>query len=66
MKATFVELPALERHRPKYLDDAGFSELQSELMRNPEAGDVIEGTGGLRKVGLWISGAAKVSEADCE
>jgi hypothetical protein len=50
MKATFVELPAFERHRAKYLDDAGFSELQSELMRNPEAGDVIEGTGGLRKL----------------
>jgi hypothetical protein len=50
MKATFVELPAFERHRAKYLDEAAFSELQSELMRNPEAGDVIEGTGGLRKM----------------
>ena len=50
MKATFVELPAFERHRAKYLDDAAFGELQSELMRNPEAGDVIEGTGGLRKM----------------
>ena len=50
MKATFVELPAFERHRAKYLDDAAFSELQSELMRNAEAGDVIEGTGGLRKM----------------
>ena len=50
MKAIFVELPAFERNRAKYLDDAGFSELQAELMRNPEAGDVIEGTGGLRKM----------------
>lgn len=50
MKATFIELPAFERHRARYLDDAAFSELQAELMRNPEAGDVIEGTGGLRKV----------------
>jgi hypothetical protein len=50
MKATFVELPAFERYRAKYLDDAGFIELQSALMRNPEAGDVIEGTGGLRKM----------------
>ena len=53
MKATFVELPAFERHRAKYLDDAAFSELQSELMRNPEAGDVIEGTGGLRVIFYW-------------
>ena len=50
MKAVFVELPAFERHRVKYLDDTGFSELQLELLRNPSAGDVIEGTGGLRKM----------------
>lgn len=50
MKAVFVELPAFERHRAEYLDDAAFSELQQVLMRNPEAGEVIEGTGGLRKM----------------
>ncbi|MBI5505674.1 MAG: toxin [Deltaproteobacteria bacterium] len=50
MKAEFVELPAFERHRAEYLDDAGFRGLQVELMRNPEAGEVVEGTGGLRKV----------------
>ena len=46
----FVELPAFERHRPNYLDDAGFARLQQQLMANPEAGDVIQGTGGLRKL----------------
>lgn len=50
MEVEFVELPAFERHREKYLDDVGFQALQVELMRNPEAGDVIEGTGGLRKL----------------
>lgn len=45
----FVELPAFERHRAQYLDDAGYLRLQIELMRNPEAGDPIEGAGGLRK-----------------
>jgi hypothetical protein len=50
MKAVFVELPAFERHRAEYLDDEGFSSLQGELMRNPVAGEVIEGTGGLRKM----------------
>ena len=29
---------------------SGFSALQQELMRNPAAGEVIEGTGGLRKM----------------
>ena len=52
MKAQFVELPAFERHRADYLDDDGFRALQNVLMADPEAGDVIEGTGGLRKVRL--------------
>ena len=50
MKALFVELPAFERHRSTYLDDDAFSRLQNALMKNPEAGEVIEGTGGLRKM----------------
>jgi len=50
MKATFIELPAFQRVRGEYFDDASFKELQLELMKNPEAGDVIKGTGGLRKV----------------
>ena len=50
MKAVFVELPAFERYRADYLDDKAFGDLQASLMSNPEAGDVIEGTGGLRKM----------------
>lgn len=50
MKAVFVELPAFEKYRAQYLDDEGFKELQNTLMRAPEAGVVIQGTGGLRKL----------------
>jgi len=50
MKAVFVELPAFERYRSDYLDDEAFRAFQDELMKNPEAGDLIEGTGGLRKM----------------
>ena len=50
MKALFVELPAFARYRADYLDDEGFHALQTALITNPEAGDVIEGTGGLRKM----------------
>jgi len=50
MKALFVELPAFSRFRGDYLDDEGFRALQNPLMENPAAGDVIEGTGGLRKL----------------
>lgn len=50
MKAVFVELPAFARFRADYLDDDGFRGLQAALMANPDAGDVIEGSGGLRKL----------------
>ena len=50
MKALFVELPAFQRHRSEYLDDEAFAALQAALMADPEAGDVIRDTGGLRKV----------------
>ena len=50
MKAVFVELHAFARHRADYLDDDGFRGLQAAMMANPQAGDVIEGTGGLRKL----------------
>jgi hypothetical protein len=46
MRAVFVELPAFERSRESYLDDGGFGRLQEALMANPEAGEVIPGTGG--------------------
>ena len=50
MKATFVELPTFERFRKDYLDDDSFSLLQQFLMESPEAGDLIKGSGGLRKL----------------
>ena len=50
MRALFVELPAFSRYRADYLTDEAFRTFQNALLKNPEAGDVIEGTGGLRKV----------------
>jgi len=50
MKALFVELPAFSRHRSNYINDEAFRALQTTLMRSPSAGDMIEGTGGLRKL----------------
>ena len=50
MKAVFIELPPFERRRQDYLDDEAYGELQRTLLANPLASDVIEGTGGLRKI----------------
>lgn len=50
MKALFVELPVFSRHRLDYMNDEAFRALQNMLMQSPCAGDMIEGTGGLRKL----------------
>ncbi|MES2822949.1 MAG: toxin [Pseudomonadota bacterium] len=50
MKAIFVELPPFERYRKDYLDDDAFRALQRDMLRSPQSGDLIIGTGGLRKL----------------
>ena len=50
MRAVFVELPAFESRRREYLDDDAFRRLQDLLMKDPEAGDRMPDTGGLRKL----------------
>lgn len=50
MRALFVELPAFARFRRDYLDDEAFRRFQELLLTDPLAGDVIQGTGGLRKI----------------
>ena len=59
VKALFVELPAFERHRARYLDDDAFQDLQNLLLSDPGAGDVIPGTGGLRKLRFAERGRGK-------
>ncbi len=46
----FVEAPAFTRHIAEYLDDNAYRSLQSELVLNPDRGDLIPGTGGFRKL----------------
>lgn len=50
MKAIFVELPAFNQNRPDYLTDEDYRLFQTALLESPNLGDVIQGTGGLRKV----------------
>ena len=57
----FIEAPAFTRHLPEYLSDERFKEFQTFLMANPEAGDVIQGTGGFRKSGGQMIGEGRES-----
>jgi hypothetical protein len=50
VRLVFIEAPAFSRHLGRYLSDSEFTELQTLLLRNPEAGAVVAGTGGLRKL----------------
>ena len=50
---TFIESSIFERIRPAYLDDDEYSELQQFLMQNPEVGELIPGSGGVRKA-RWV------------
>lgn len=45
-----IEAPAFTRNVASYLDDEQYRALQAELINNPEAGDVMPGTGGFRKM----------------
>ena len=47
---TFIESSAFERVRAVYLDDEEYAELQQFMMQNPEAGNIIRGSGGVRKL----------------
>lgn len=50
MSVDFIEAPLFTRLLPEYLTDDEYAELQLYLANDPEAGDVIPGTGGFRKV----------------
>lgn len=59
MKNVFVESTIFEKYRPDYLTDEEFRLFQSDLMSDPHAGAVIQGTGGLRKIRVATKGKGK-------
>jgi hypothetical protein len=50
MYKTFIETREFTEWVKEYLSDEGLAALQSELLGNPDAGAVVPGCGGLRKV----------------
>lgn len=55
----FIETPTFTKQLRELLDDDSYAEFQRQLAERPEMGDVIEGTGGLRKVREASSGRGK-------
>ena len=55
----FVETPTFTKRVLELLDDEQYSALQLKLARQPDAGALIPGSGGMRKI-RWAAGAANV------
>jgi hypothetical protein len=55
----FIESAVFTHQVTELLSDEDYSELQQFLLSQPDAGDVIQGTGGLRKVRWAIEGKGK-------
>ncbi len=56
---TFIESSVFERILPAYLDDDEYSDLQQFLMQHPEVGEIVPGSGGVRKVRWSRPGTGK-------
>jgi hypothetical protein len=51
---TFIETKLFTRLVQNYFTDDEYAELQNAIVANPEAGDLIRGSGGVRKLrGAW-------------
>jgi len=72
MKRTFIEVPLFTKRWSEIgLTDKDLRRLQIMLLKDPESGPVIEGTGGIRKVRFPLenkgkSGSVRVCYTDFE
>lgn len=72
MRRTFIEVPMFtKKWKELGLTDEALRELQNVLLNDPKTGDVIQGTGGLRKIRIPMtnkgkSGGSRVIYVDIE
>ena len=55
----FIETTGFSKLRENYLNDTQFNLLQLYLINFPDAGDVIRGSGGVRKLRWGLPGQGK-------
>lgn len=56
---SFIETKLFTRLAAEYLSDEEYSRLQQALIENPESGDLIPGSGGVRKLRWGVAGRGK-------
>jgi mRNA-degrading endonuclease RelE of RelBE toxin-antitoxin system len=54
-----IETSVFTRQIQKFLQDEEYAKLQADLVRRPDAGVVIPGSGGLRKLRWGLAGRGK-------
>lgn len=59
MKLTFLEFPQFTKWIKEVGNDEVLRELQNELMAQPDKGEVIVGSGGMRKIRVRLPGRGK-------
>ena len=60
MIRTFIEIPLFTRRWKEIgLDEDALTQLQIMLLKNPESGPIMEGTGGIRKVRFPLKNCGK-------
>ena len=57
---TFIETKLFTRLVQNFTDDE-YAALQNSIVANPEAGDVIRGSGGVRKLRVWPGAGNEVA-----
>ena len=55
----FIETPLFSKIVARYLADDAYAELQAHLSEHPDSGDVIRGSGGVRKLRWGTKGRGK-------
>lgn len=55
----FIETSAFSSYLPDYLSDEEYTALQEHLCETPEAGDLVRGSGGVRKLRWARAGSGK-------
>lgn len=56
---TFIESPLFGKQVYNYLSDREYIDLQCHLLSSPDDGDIIKGSGGIRKLRFAAKGKGK-------
>ncbi|MCZ7560584.1 MAG: type II toxin-antitoxin system RelE/ParE family toxin [Burkholderiaceae bacterium] len=56
---SFIETPLFTRLVYDYLSDEEYAALQAHLAQDPECGEVVPGSGGVRKLRWGVAGRGK-------